>query len=705
MQTDRPIQSVAEDKLDRASFAERLAGIIRQRTDPTSLVVGIFGPWGDGKSSTVSMIKEALSTAENVIQVDYNPWFFSSTPDNIARSLFLTLGGVLEQAGIFSREKIGSLLRKYGGLVPKFGSILKSAGELSTTELKELRDKVETIFIRHKTRVVVFVDDIDRLDRIEIQTLFKLVRLSADFPYMTYILTFDDEIVSAALGQAYEGGDARAGRRFLEKIIQLPLHLPNAPSENLRKLVFQAVERLLNDNNIALTEAESYDFANNFALSFEAMLRTPRQARTYENALTFALPALAGETNIVDLLLIEAVRIFVPKLYLAIRENPEQFLKPDRGLRKDWGTNELIKTACAQNALSEAETTLLNERALQRLFPRLSDAMYGNEWDAEWSKRRRICSADYFSRYFSYGIRTGDVADALIEETVSAAVAQDRRALKRHFTAVAKQGGFSIFLRKLRTREGELPAAAVLPLITAIASAAHAFPREPGITFSNWTIMQAAILTSHSAQILPVGDRVAAIEAAIAASTSFVYSVELLRWTHEYEERGERHGFLDQGEIATLAAAIAKKLIDDAGDRSLYRFLGEDTMKVLLPFTWFGNCDGIRESLTKSIRRDGADGAEALIEIACGKSWEMQSGIPHVSEVRKDVYESLAKLVDPDLMFAVLRERYGSKLDSPEFRPARDVQLGERLALQFASARSVAKASSNNPTDDGEGRS
>jgi predicted KAP-like P-loop ATPase len=79
MQTDRPIQTAAEDRFQRAPFARRIAEVICTRRDPATLVIGLYGPWGDGKSSTLSLIKEALGTVEGVVQVDYNPWFFSSS--------------------------------------------------------------------------------------------------------------------------------------------------------------------------------------------------------------------------------------------------------------------------------------------------------------------------------------------------------------------------------------------------------------------------------------------------------------------------------------------------------------------------------------------------------------------------------------------------------------------------------------------------
>lgn len=65
---DRPIASANEDQFGRAPFAERIATTLASRHDPSSLVVGIYGPWGDGKTSTLhlmeveALLREAIDT-------------------------------------------------------------------------------------------------------------------------------------------------------------------------------------------------------------------------------------------------------------------------------------------------------------------------------------------------------------------------------------------------------------------------------------------------------------------------------------------------------------------------------------------------------------------------------------------------------------------------------------------------------------------
>ena len=81
---------------------------------------------------------------------------------------------------------------------------------------------------------MVPIDDIDRMDNEEVATLFKLVKVAADFEHISYVLAFDDEAVARALTKKY-GGTEESGRRFVEKIVQLPFALPVASRQEIPK--------------------------------------------------------------------------------------------------------------------------------------------------------------------------------------------------------------------------------------------------------------------------------------------------------------------------------------------------------------------------------------------------------------------------------------------------------------------------------------
>jgi hypothetical protein len=72
--TDAPISDPRLDVFDREPFARRIADTIGERKDPSSLVIGIYGPWGDGKTTVLNFIRGRLKDYASIICVSFNPW-------------------------------------------------------------------------------------------------------------------------------------------------------------------------------------------------------------------------------------------------------------------------------------------------------------------------------------------------------------------------------------------------------------------------------------------------------------------------------------------------------------------------------------------------------------------------------------------------------------------------------------------------------
>lgn len=191
--SDDPIASKAQDRFGRATFAARIAQTIAKREDPSSVVIGLYGPWGDGKTSVLKMMEESLGLHQNSIAIRFNPWHFPSE-DALLRGFFATLAKGLGKEPAL-RKRAAALLGKYGGLlsvvsvaVPGVeinpGEAAKNLGEaLSKDGLDELKDEIDELLLKSGKRLVILIDDIDRLDRAETHAIFKLVKLSASFKY------------------------------------------------------------------------------------------------------------------------------------------------------------------------------------------------------------------------------------------------------------------------------------------------------------------------------------------------------------------------------------------------------------------------------------------------------------------------------------------------------------------------------------------
>lgn len=665
VQVDRPIKTVSEDIFDRASFAKQIAETIARRRDPSSLVIGIYGPWGDGKTSTLAMVKEYLKSHADVLPMDYNPWFYGDSTEAITRSFFHSIKNKLEKSGWFSKENIGDLMATYGKAIPQLGEAMQSVGEAITTEaLVETRDKVGGILRKHGKKIVIFIDDIDRLDRRDIQTLFKLVRLSGDFDHTTYVLAFDDAIVSEALGEAYGTGDPLAGRRFLEKIVQVPLHLPPARPDKLRDLMFAACDRVIAENGIELNEADGPELGHALMEAFGATLRTPRRVKLFDNAISFAVPILKGEVRVVDQIQIEALRVFYPSIYDAVRSNPDRVLKTrDRHQGEGQPPPSPIERAIAQLEVDEVEKEAVKE-LLHGLFPRLGQMGYGDDWDSTWATEKRICSSDDFRRYFTYGVPIGDMPDREIDALLGRALAGDEDGVGAALDDAYSRNAAELLIRKLRRHEETLDLAAAPTLSLAIAKRVSKIPITRDIVFGDFVFSQAAIVICQLALRMEAAQQDAIIAETAETTDSLPFISQLLRWSSARTTDGRDRGFLSPERQHPIAAILARRFFASANESNIVECEGDRFGELTFAILRHGD-EATKQSLLgrlSAFLEADPKNAVLLLKGLSGRS-QGGDGVIRPSEFTTDSYQSLSKLLKPDRVYAQLRAVYGVELD------------------------------------------
>jgi len=227
--------------------------------------VGVVGPWGSGKTSIVNMIRQSLEVEPAIAIVEFNPWIFSGT-DELVESFFRELSAQMR----LKEPKIAAIAET----VDTYGDLLSPASALpvvgawldrvrgSAKALKVFQEKRKGSIAQQRDMlakelagllrpIVVVIDDIDRLESSEIRDIFKLVRLTASFPNVVYLLAFDRARVEDALLQS--GFD---GRAYLEKIMQLGVDLPIVLSATAPRLpsMWESSEALWRRLNLGRAE-------------------------------------------------------------------------------------------------------------------------------------------------------------------------------------------------------------------------------------------------------------------------------------------------------------------------------------------------------------------------------------------------------------------------------------------------------------------
>jgi hypothetical protein len=697
--SDYPIRSKREDRFNRAPFAARVADTTATRTDPSSIVIGLYGPWGGGKSSTLNLMEEALAAHSNVVVVRFNPWLFNGE-DQLLRGFFdalaATLDGSLQTAG----EKIGRLLRDYGAVLSQAsfstaGMVRASPGRASKgiddspggVRLDQLRDRVEKLLQLAGRRVVVLIDDIDRLDRTEMHAVFKLVKLSASFANSSYVLSFDDEMVASSIGERYTQAGYEAGRNYLAKIIQVPLHLPPPDTMQLRQMVFDGVEAALRQCGIELGQEDADAFAHHFVAGLEPRLGTPRHAKLYVNAVTFALPLLKGEAHPVDLLLMEGIRIYYPRLYVAIRDNADLFLGGGRD--SDQNTESARRRRIADligevaGDITAEQNASLRGDLLETLFPRLRTTRYGHEWEPHWAREQRICSEQYFQRYFTYSVPPGDIGDLEVKSFLNEVAALDAPASDAALEAFARRDAFPRLVQKLHRAAPTLPEEVASALALAIArnaSLAHRERRQASLldsTFSHAT----HLVTSLVKQVRDVRarDRIALAIAETAEPLTF--ASECLRCMRRTADHAEEDQILSQDGDQSMRLALVDRIRSQAAAGSLHRTFGRDAHG--LYWLWAQQSAAEAASDLRGRLQEDPVEVDALVDSFAGEAGGQIDGLSQDADISREAYDAIAQLIDPQSVAEALMQRHGSDLGSGDFYRHDTSDTARRIAHQF----------------------
>lgn len=435
-----------QDLLGRENIVTAITNKIveRSQTDIHCEVIGVYSKWGEGKTSVLNLVKEQLKIQKKdkereIRCVDFNPWLFKDQ-----ESLLLDFFKVL-QKGVTNND-VKEKLKQYGPLValgakglinimaPGIGAIAGDAIEkviksISNVEIdvlslkKEIDDQIKLA----NEHYLIFIDDVDRLDKDELHALFKLIRQNADFVNTTYIIAMDVDMVAKSIGHRFEEGCTEAGKNFLEKIVQYPVHLPVVQRSKMKsvfdKIILTQFTDLYSDE-VGVTMQPIEKLEDNLMKYVFPLFSTVREMILYRNAISFILPSLYREVNLSDLAMLMALKQFYQTGYYAIRQNNylltgKEFSSihylEDRENKIKERTSSFLSTLKKEIEPSIAPmlSLLIDELFYplnKHVYLRFDGVMYG----------KRLCSIDYFDNYFLYELRENKVSDVEIETLINA---------------------------------------------------------------------------------------------------------------------------------------------------------------------------------------------------------------------------------------------------------------------------------------------
>ncbi len=423
---DEPIHSPAQDVLNRTRLATELAKAIARFDATESVVIGIHGPWGSGKTSLLNLIQNELECQSDLAPLvfRYNPWGFSDQ-EQLTSRFFDDLSAFLRlHMSIPSLRNIADAVGEYGELFNPVGQLLAPRASIAVKAgwslfrrfkpkryrtAVDLKTEISSALRRSPSKLIIAIDDVDRLNATEIRQVFQLIKLNANFANTVYLVAFSKTSVEAAL-QPVSPGDPR---EYLQKIVQVEFNLPLIDEPTLTRLILEEFNATL--ASFSLETLEETRFGNMFHMGFRESFQTLRDLRRYFNLLRFALVLMKDDTNFVDLAAIQSIALFCPELYSAIGRNQHLF----SGVWHSYEREEPRSARPKFDAiLKEAPESRQESMATlcRFLFPKMDtvygNANYGPEFVDSWEKQKRIAAPRYFPFYFQLSVPKTEVSEA-----------------------------------------------------------------------------------------------------------------------------------------------------------------------------------------------------------------------------------------------------------------------------------------------------
>ena len=492
MDGDHPITRREEDRLGFAPIAERLARAIIDQSAPQGFVFGIEGKWGSGKTTLINLTVDALKTygprAPEI--VSFSPWLVGNR-DELMQTLFdeLAAAAVKIDPLIDSnapaetqspawrklwrhadgneywklREKerfkkaLGPKLRAFGAVAGAFGkfartadslgipraalagSVIERGGEaaqslLAEESLSKRKAQLVDALKLLSRRIVVFVDDLDRLEPREASEVLRLIRAVADFPNIIYVLSYDPVVMAQTLSKAIQVDD---GAAFLEKIVQVSFRVPRPEAFDLRRWFLAEVRKLFSSQLEMLVRQEATSDSRLLQVIDKQggrYLETGRDVIRVLNALQLHAVPVAERIDIADMVWLQLLKIGNPDFYCWVEEYVTELAAVASGRAVSVPEKErsilaerLDKILAAENANDIAIIELGGilpglefhvEEPHKRLFANLDKRTL-----APFIASKRFGSPQHYRYYFAFAQPTGALSDQQVQAFIDSASA------------------------------------------------------------------------------------------------------------------------------------------------------------------------------------------------------------------------------------------------------------------------------------------
>ena len=253
----------SNDLLEIDQYTNGLKSFIESCSTPLS--ISIQGDWGIGKTSMMRQVQEKLD--KNCKTIWFNTWQFSQFNLTPYLSVQFLSALVKEIESKDESKKLYNQTIKIWKTISSLTKIIDLKGisgkvginydelsglinpdkcnneELFLQDLKEDFENLISNFCEETERLVIFIDDLDRISPKYAVELLEIMKLFLDSERCVFVIAIDESIVKQGLREKYPEISDVKQENFFEKIIQVPFNVPYS-NYNLNKYVKSQLEAI-----------------------------------------------------------------------------------------------------------------------------------------------------------------------------------------------------------------------------------------------------------------------------------------------------------------------------------------------------------------------------------------------------------------------------------------------------------------------------
>ena len=398
---DLPDSSI-EDEIGNDLYSQHIASYINSSSTEASFAISVIGEWGSGKTDFMKRLDGHLQKSPNNLCINFNPWRASSS-EIIIEDFFNIL---IKNLKPFNKS-IASKIKSYSNKIfqPAKDVHFRIIDTIVNEFIKEdtIQERYENINKTIKStgkRIVIYIDDLDRLNGREVFEVLRIIRNTANFANTFFVVAMDEKYITQALKKT---NDIALEEEYLNKIFQLTLFLPK-----IKKSLFAAsLRKYLCYNLMEESDRKKIDRVLGY-LSYsssiprlgdkemlkqesilESMLGNIRDVKRFSNSFKTSFNLLKNEVDVIDLALIELIKVKSIRTYEALSKR--NFLSLTAEIDQEYQIND--------NRLND----FLGELSVSKEDKEsIKDTLIALVSDAPIKTKRKFLKPNHFHLYFSY---------------------------------------------------------------------------------------------------------------------------------------------------------------------------------------------------------------------------------------------------------------------------------------------------------------